>query len=169
MTIHSDHPFLPPEDQRDAVRRLRGRLGAAVTLWTAGAPGHDRAGLTVSSLMVAGGEHGRVLALLDPDSDLCERLEETGVGLVHVLGLRHRDLADVFAGVTPSPGGMWLVGEFEDTPDGPRLRGAVAWARVRLESARDVGWSREVTCVVDEVEFGDDEDPLLHHRGRYLR
>ena len=36
MTIHSEHPFLEPEAERDPVRRLRGRLGGAVTLWTAG-------------------------------------------------------------------------------------------------------------------------------------
>ena len=30
MTIHSTHPFEPGEGDRDAVRRLRGRLGTAV-------------------------------------------------------------------------------------------------------------------------------------------
>ena len=34
MTIHSGHPFADPEP--DPVRRLRGRLGGAVTLWTTG-------------------------------------------------------------------------------------------------------------------------------------
>ena len=34
MTIHSEHPFLDPD--ADPVRRLRGRLGGAVTLWTSG-------------------------------------------------------------------------------------------------------------------------------------
>lgn len=169
MTIHSDHPFLPPEEDRDAVRRFRGRLGTAVTLWTAGAAGHDRAGLTVSSLMVAAGEPARVLALLDPDSDLCERLEETGTATVHVLAARHRDLADVFAGVAPAPGGPWRGAAFTDTPDGPRLDGVLAWGRLALESVRDVGWSREVTCTLVEVGLGEDDEPLLHRRGRYLR
>ena len=72
MTIHPGHPFA--EDDPDPVRRFRGRLGAAVTLWTAGGAG-DRAGLTVTSLMVAGGDPGRVLALLDPDADLTARLD----------------------------------------------------------------------------------------------
>ena len=69
MTIHSSHPFLDPEGDRDPVRRLRGRLGGTVSLWTAGGP-DERAGLTVSSWLVAGGEPGRVLALLDPDDVL---------------------------------------------------------------------------------------------------
>ena len=32
VTIHSEHPFADPEPERDPVRRLRGRLGGAVTL-----------------------------------------------------------------------------------------------------------------------------------------
>ena len=39
VTIHSEHPFLEPESDRDPVRRLRGRLGGAVTLWTVGRRG----------------------------------------------------------------------------------------------------------------------------------
>ena len=52
MTIHTEHPFQDPDV--DPVRRLRGRLGGAVTLWTSGgasadrdAGGAARAGLTV--------------------------------------------------------------------------------------------------------------------------
>ena len=63
MTIHSTHPFADPDP--DPARRLRGRLGGAVSLWTAGEPEETRgwAGLTVSSLMLAGGEPARLLAL----------------------------------------------------------------------------------------------------------
>lgn len=166
MTIHSSHPF-PTAD--DPVRRLRGRLPSAVTLWTAGA-GADRAGLTVSSVMVAGGSPGRVLALLDPDADLTVQLEESGAALLHVLDARHRELADAFAGVTPAPGGAFRLGEFVDTGEGPRLAGVGALAVLRLEDARDVGWSRIVTCAVEDVSFEDvPGDPLVHHRGRYLR
>ena len=81
MTIHTTHPFLEPEGDRDPVRRLRGRLGATVSLWTAGSA-DARAGLTVSSWLVAGGEPGRVLALLDPDADLTDVLLGTGRGIV---------------------------------------------------------------------------------------
>ncbi|HYF71787.1 MAG TPA: flavin reductase, partial [Nocardioides sp.] len=67
MTIHSEHPFLDPDP--DPVRRFRGRLGGAVSLVTAGA-GRERAGLTVSSLLVANGDPAQVVMLVDPDSDL---------------------------------------------------------------------------------------------------
>lgn len=168
MTIHSDHPFLEPEAERDPVRRFRGRLGGAVTLWTSGS-GADRAGLTVSSLMVAGGEPARVLALLDPDSDLCERLLATGRAVVHLLAWEHRALADAFAGVAPAPGGPFRTSTFEETDHGPRLVTAPGSVLVRLESSREVGWSTEVTCTVGDVVIGEDTDPLVHRRGRYVR
>ena len=166
MTIHSGHPFADPEP--DPVRRLRGRVGGAVSLWTAGT-GRGRAGLTVTSLMVAGGEPGRVLALLDPDADLTARLADTGRGVVQLLSWRHRSLAEAFAGTAPAPGGAFRTGEFGDTPAGPRLADAETWASLDLEDARDVGWSRLVTCTVDEVVVGEDPEPLLHRRGRWLR
>jgi flavin reductase (DIM6/NTAB) family NADH-FMN oxidoreductase RutF len=168
VSIHSEHPFLGPD--RDPVRQLRGRLGGAVTLWTSGAPKDplDRAGLTVSSLLVAGGEPPRLLALLDPDSDLVAVLGETKRAVVSLLTWNDRDLAEAFAGTMPAPGGAFSLAGFEQTPWGPRLSRATTWAGVRLEATTEVGWSSLVTCVVEELTVGEGE-PLLHRRGRYQR
>lgn len=170
MTIHSEHPFLPPDDGRDPVRRLRARIGATVSLWTAG-QGIERAGLTVSSYLVAGGDPGRVVALLHPDSDLLERLEETGVAVVSILEWRHRDLADAFAGLMPAPGGPFRLAEWVETTWGPRLASADTWAGVRLDpvSRHDVGWSVLVEATIEHVEVGEAAHPLVHRRGRYER
>lgn len=165
MTIHSEHPFLDPEP--DPVRRWRGRLGGAVSLWTSG-EGAERAGLTVSSLMVANGDPARILGLVDPDADLLEALESTGRGLVQLLGWEHRAIADAFAGTAPAPGGLFRQADFEQTPWGPRLAGVGTWAGVTWESSSDVGWSRLVTCSIDEVAVGDDDAALVHRRGRYV-
>jgi flavin reductase (DIM6/NTAB) family NADH-FMN oxidoreductase RutF len=165
VTIHAEHPFRDPEP--DPVRRFRGRLGGTVSLWTAGA-GEERAGLTVTSFLVAAGEPARVLGLLDPDADLTGRLLSTHTAVVQLLAWEHRDLAEVFAGTAPAPGGMFRQAEFESTPWGPRLAGAASWAGVRLEERADVGWSALVTTVVEHLEVGDDE-PLRHRRGRYER
>lgn len=170
MTIHSSHPFLPPDDERDPVRQFRGRVGATVSLWTAGA-GVERVGLTVTSYLVANGEPARVVALLHEDSDLLERLEETGVAVVALLEWRHRELAEVFAGRFPAPGGPFRLAEWEDTPWGPRLVSAGAWVGVRLDPAsrHDVGWSVMVEAVIEHAEVADDGESLIHRRGRYGR
>lgn len=165
MTIHSSHPFADPEP--DPVRRFRGRLTGTVALITAGAA--NRAGLTVSSLMVANGEPARVLALVDPDSDLAAAVEETGRAIVQLLSWSHRDLAEAFAGTAPAPGGPFRTGEFTDTSWGPRLVDATSWAGVSLESAASVGWSNLLTLAVDDLTVGEDDEPLVHRRGRYVR
>lgn len=168
MSIHSEHPFLEPEHDRDPVRRLRGRLGGRVTLWTCGR-GPTRAGLTVSSVMLANGEPAHALALVDPDSDLAAELESTRTAVLQLLGWSHRDLADAFAGQAPAPGGVFRFGDWADTDWGPRLADVSSWAGVRLADAREVGWSLLLDCVVEHVEVGDENEPLVHRRGRYLR
>jgi len=167
VTIHSTHPFADAEP--DPVRRFRGRVGGTVSLWTAGDDA-SRAGLTVTSFLVAAGEEARVLALLDPDADLTETLVDTGRAVVQLLGRGDRDLAEMFAGQAPAPGGAFRQAEFVSTPWGPRLASARTWAGVRMEGTQSVGWSTLVTTVVEQVEIGVDEDaePLRHRRGRYV-
>jgi flavin reductase (DIM6/NTAB) family NADH-FMN oxidoreductase RutF len=162
MTIHSSHPFAA---ESDPVRRFRGRIGGAVSLWTAGS-GDDRAGLTVSSLMVANGDPGRVLGLLDPDAALTEVLGETARGVVQLLEWADRGLADAFGGVAPAPGGPFTLGTWTETSHGPALVDRTR-ALVALESARDVGWSVLVTARIEEIEMVEDRRPLEHRRGRY--
>ncbi|HEU5035958.1 MAG TPA: flavin reductase family protein [Nocardioides sp.] len=162
MTIHSSHPFADPEP--DPVRRFRGRLTGTVALMTSGT-----AGLTVSSLMVANGDPARVLALVDPDSDLAEEVGRTGHAVVQLLSWSHRDLAEAFAGTAPAPGGPFRTGTFEDTEWGPRLVDATTWAGTALEATVPVGWSTLLTLTVEVVTVGEDEEPLVHRRGRYVR
>lgn len=168
MTIHGEHPFQTPDAERDPARRLRGRLGGAVTLVTAG-EGAARAGLTVSSLMVAHGEPAHVLALVDPDSDLADRLRSTGRGVVQLLSWEHRDLAEAFAGVAPAPGGVFRLGSWQQTAWGPVLEGVSAWAGFVLASSPvEVGWSALVDGVIEEVHLDEPVEPLVHRRGRYV-
>jgi flavin reductase (DIM6/NTAB) family NADH-FMN oxidoreductase RutF len=170
VTIHSDHPFATPEGERDAARRLRGRLGGQVSLWTAGA-GRERAGLTVSSLMVAVSEPSYVLGLLDPDSDLADRLRDGADArcVVHLLEWRHHDLAERFAGQMPAPGGLFTADQWVETASGPRLADAETWAECVVVDIREVGWSIEVTSRIVSATLGVVDDALQHRRGRYLR
>lgn len=168
MTIHRSHPFTGPYEAPDEVRRLRGRIGGVVTLWTTGVDA-ARSGLTVSSVMVARGEEGRFLALVDPLSDFAEEFERNGRAVVHLLRWEHRELADVFAGLSPAPGGAFASADFVDESHGPRLATVGSWAQVERERAGEVGWSTLYTCRIVEAHVEDEVDPLVHRRGRYRR
>jgi 3-hydroxy-9,10-secoandrosta-1,3,5(10)-triene-9,17-dione monooxygenase reductase component len=168
VTIHSTHPFATPDGQRSPVRQLRGRLPAAVTLWTAADPDGGRVGLTVSSTVVVDGEPGRLIGLLDPESDLCELLERVGRYAVAPLRAEDGQLAEKFAGLMPAPGGAFRGHDWLDTPFGPVLAGVSGWAGCRVDRMRPLGWSVLVEATVEHIDITDSEPaPLVHHRGRY--
>ena len=168
-TIHDDHPFLDPEGDRHPVRRLRGRLGAPVTVVTAGSR-DDRVGLTISSLVVVEGEPPRLHFLLGDESRLWDRIRDHGSFVVHVLEYRHRPLAGRFAGSVPSPGGPFAGLEVIDGECGPELADVPTRARCRFDGGRPGdGGHVVVDGVIDVVELSDLEDPLVWFRGRYRR
>jgi 3-hydroxy-9,10-secoandrosta-1,3,5(10)-triene-9,17-dione monooxygenase reductase component len=161
--IHGTDPFATPEGQRSPVRRLRGRLASAVTLWTAAGP----AGLTVSSTLVADGDPPRLLGLVDEESDLWEAAKAAGRFAVTPLGSSHRQLADRFAGLAPAAGGLFAGDGWTDTPYGPVPADASAWAGCRLDGVRPYGWALLVEATVERVEILGEDEPLVHYRGRY--
>ncbi|MCW2639244.1 MAG: flavin reductase protein [Dactylosporangium sp.] len=163
MTISPSDPFATPDHLRSPVRRLRGRLPSAVTLWTAPGP----AGLTVSSTLVVDGDPGHVLGVLDEESDLWLAIEAAGRFSVALLTSEDRQLADRFAGLMPAPGGLFAGGGWRETGYGPVPAGRATWAGCRLDAARTVGWGLLVEATIETVELGDAEPPLVHYRGRY--
>ncbi|HET9647497.1 MAG TPA: flavin reductase [Microlunatus sp.] len=168
MTIHSEHPFLPPESGRDPLRRFRGRLAHPVTLWCAAGPA-SRAGWTVSSVLVADGEPPEVIGLLDEESDLAGLVGQTGSVAISLLRWEHRMLAEVFAGLAPAPGGPFRLGAWRETPWGPVLADAAGWLGVEVTDTADrLGWSVLLRgrCIQVEVD-PDATDVLTHLHGRY--
>jgi flavin reductase (DIM6/NTAB) family NADH-FMN oxidoreductase RutF len=165
VTIHTTDPFATPEPERSPIRRLRGRLVAPVTLWTAPGP----AGLTVSSMLVADGDPGRVLGLIDDESELWEAISATGRFAVSPLAAGQHRLADRFAGLAPAPGGQFAHGRWQETEYGPVPAGDVSWAGCRLDGARRCGWPMLVEGTISIVTIGADPvpGPLGHYRGRY--
>lgn len=163
MTIHTGDPFATPEDARSPVRRLRGRLPAAVTLWTAPGP----AGLTVSSTLVIDGEPGSVFGVIDDESDLWSAVEAAGTFAVTALTPADRQLADRFAGLLPAPGGLFRdAAAWRSTPYGPVPLAHPTWAGCRVVDANPVGWGLLVRGELVDIGIGDAE-PLVHYRGGY--
>ncbi|OLB64888.1 MAG: flavin reductase [Actinobacteria bacterium 13_2_20CM_2_72_6] len=163
MSIHHTDPFATPEGDRSPLRRLRGRLASPVTLWTAPGP----AGLTMSSTLVVDGRPGRVLGLVDDESDLWAAIEDAGRFAVLPLRPEHRQLADRFAGLMPAPGGLFANGDWRETDFGPVPADAGTWAGCRLDTARPYGWALLLEGTVEQVEVGAADEPLVHYRGRY--
>lgn len=165
MTIHSDHPFMPPEGDRDPLRRFRGRLPAPVTVWATGV-GRDRRGFTVSSMLIADGDPGMVAGLIDEDSDFADALDE--VFTVNILTLEHVTMAEAFAGIGPAPGGPFTLGTWQQTAWGPVLEGGAGWLGARLTSGerRHLGWGLLVEAGIELVEVGD-AAAMAHLRGAY--
>jgi 3-hydroxy-9,10-secoandrosta-1,3,5(10)-triene-9,17-dione monooxygenase reductase component len=161
--IHSTDPFAVPDQDKSEVRRLRGRLAAPVTLWTTPGP----AGLTVSSMLIADGDPGRVLGLIDEESDFWDAAEAAGRFAVIPLTPADRQLADRFAGLMPAPGGLFATGDWTSTEYGPVPAHAGTWAGCRLEVSRPVGWALLVEGVIETVSAGPALAPLVHYRGRY--
>ena len=161
--IHHRDPFATPEDQRSVVRRLRGRLAAPVTVWTTVGP----AGLTVSSVLVADGKPGRILGLIDEESDFWEAAAAGGRFAVIPLTPADRQLADRFAGLMPAPGGPFATGAWAETGYGPVPEHLSTWAGCRLVDSRPCGWALLVEAIIETIEMGTTSAPLIHHRGGY--
>ncbi|GGK32851.1 hypothetical protein GCM10010124_27030 [Pilimelia terevasa] len=162
--IHRGDPFATPEADRSPVRRLRGRLAAGITVWTAYGP-RGPVGLTVSSTVVADGEPARLLGLVDDESALWDGLT-AGRFAVAVLAAADRQVADRFAGLMPAPGGPFREGDWVETGYGPVPVGAT-WAGCRVDGTRPYGWALLVEATVEVAELGASLPPLVHYRGRY--
>jgi 3-hydroxy-9,10-secoandrosta-1,3,5(10)-triene-9,17-dione monooxygenase reductase component len=170
VTIHATDPFATPDDARSPVRQLRGRLPAAVTIWTAYGRDDRPAGLTVSSTVVVEGDPGHVLGVLDEESELYEAVRSSGRFAVQVLRDGDGQLSDRFAGLLPAPGGLFADGVWERSEFGPIRRGLTTWAGCALTQARPLGWGLLVEATLDRIVLGEDAVPaLVRYRGRYLR
>jgi 3-hydroxy-9,10-secoandrosta-1,3,5(10)-triene-9,17-dione monooxygenase reductase component len=164
--VHYTDPFATPADQRTPARRLRGRLASAVTVWTSGGPS-TRAGLTISSLVVAEGSPSVVMGLMTDTSSLWESIDRTHAFVVHILGENDRVIADRFAGLRPSPGGVFAGLDLEDTEWGPALAAFADRVYCRFSDAAEAGYQRLVSGEIERVELGDLTEPLVYFRGRY--
>ena len=162
MTVHNEHPFLPPPEARDRVRQLRGRLAAPVTIVTAGEDG-----MTASAVLVVEGDPPRLVVTINELADFREAAEQTRRFVLHVAGQDHRHLSDRFAEIAPSPGGLFHGLTTIDTEWGPRISGFETWAGCTLETTFTVGYQLLLVGMIEHLEVGELDDPLIYFRGRY--
>src|SRR4029453_828981 len=164
--IGNQPPFAVPPERRDPARRLRGRLVAPVTVWTAGHPSTG-AGLTVSSVLVAEGQPARLLGLIDPTSAFWDAMQEARAFVVHVLAADDRSLAERFSEVRPPVRGPFDRLEGAESPWGRVLEGRRPRAACRLAGSVPVGHAELVEGVIEQLELPDLDDPLAYLHGSY--
>ena len=162
MTIHNEHPFLPPPEARDRARQLRGRLAGPVTIVTAGDDG-----MTASAVLVLEGSPPRLLVGINEIADFHDAVKATQKFVVHIALQEHRPLSDRFAEIAPSPGGLFAGLEVTQTAWGPLIAGFANWAGCRLENTHHIGWQVLVVGEIEHLEVAEIDDPLLYFRGRY--
>jgi flavin reductase (DIM6/NTAB) family NADH-FMN oxidoreductase RutF len=169
VTIHHSHPFSVGEQDRNPLRRFRGRMASPVSIWAATANG-TRAGWTLSSFLVADGDPAEAIGLIDEESPLADVLADTATLTINLLGWKQRALADAFAGVAPAPGGPFGHAAWQNSDWGPVLEGSLGWIGARLKPDPDhAGWGLLLRAVVEKVEIQSDptDDVLCYVRGRY--
>ncbi len=155
-------------------------MPAAVTVWlapgdeapAAGRLGMYRAGmgtvgLTVSSLVVAPGEPGRLAGVVNPTTDLGDLFASGSATAftVHILGRGQRALARHFAGDVPAPQGELRV---EAGAAGLAIAGVSDRIYCHKATCHPFGWSLLVEAEVQAVELGERQVPLAWWSGAFV-
>ena len=76
-------------------------------------------------------------------------------------------MAEVFAGLRPSPGGLFASTSTTPSKWGPLLDDLPDRLFCSLESRAESGYAGVLVGLVDDVELSDIDDPLVHFRGTY--
>ena len=137
-----------------------------VTIVTSSGSGGP-AGLTVSSLVIAEGDPGVVYLLVGPTTELYDALIDSSCFVVHICEAAHREIADVFAGTRPSPGGVFSGRDLQYEDHGPVLAEIKDRIYCTVIARREESYSVLVTGIIDRVEMGNLLKPLSFFRGRY--
>ena len=120
-----------------------------------------------ADVLVAEGEPSRLVALVGEATDLWFAIEQSGSFVLHVLGVGDRQISDRFAGIRPSPGGLFVGLDVEDGPWGPTIRTLGTRAHCRLERSVETGFHQLVTGLIDQIDLEVLDQPLVYYRGRY--
>ena len=175
------------DPQRAPLRRRRGRpqtrcggsagrMVSPVSVWTALGEGR-RAGWTVSSFLVADGEPGEVVGVVDEDSDLGELLTAARGPSRRVRRQPARPGSSASwptrsPGQAPAPGRGVPAGGVDGVGRGARSSlGSAGWIGARLTAGRPATPAGACSCAatVEHVELptAGGDGLLTHVRGRY--
>ncbi len=160
------NPFATPADKRTPVRQLRGRLAAGVSVWTSTSSEGPR-GLTVSSMVLSEGEPSQTIGLINDTSGFYEALRQSSRFVVHLLPAEASRIADIFAGLFPSAGGVFADVLSSESEWGPVLTDFGDRAYCSLIDVVPAGYQMLVRGAIEKIELSGLDDPLVYFRGKY--
>jgi len=150
----------------EELRALIRRAPASVAVLTVDT-GHDRLGLTVSSLQSLSIEPPLVGVSIAHEAAVHELLREAGGFAVSLLAGGQEWLAQHFARGVP-PIGMWHgIATEEGAGAAPLLAGALGSLECRLVAEHAVGDHTLFVGEVESVRLGASAPPLVYHDGTY--
>jgi flavin reductase (DIM6/NTAB) family NADH-FMN oxidoreductase RutF len=160
-------PLPPVSDDLEAFKQAFRRHAAGVAIVTARDAAGSPVGFTATSLASLAAVPPLATFNMARSASSWPAIESTEHVVIHLLGLRNRDLAAKMAG----PAAERFSGDhWEDGPHGvPLLRGVTAWMSGRIVERFPVHANAVVVVQVEQGDVGSDDDALLYHDRRYLR
>ncbi|MFF5534154.1 flavin reductase family protein [Streptomyces cinerochromogenes] len=155
---------------QEEFRRVLGSFASGVTVITApaadGEPGP--AGFACQSFSSLSLEPPLVCFMVGRSSTTWPRIARAGVFCVNVLGAGQEELCRGFA---VSGGDKFAGVAYDPAPvsGAPRLDGAAAWIDCTVHAVHTGGDHLIVVGRVDALGADGPEEPLLFHRGRFVR
>lgn len=144
------------------------RVAGHVAVVTTRGPDGIRRGLTATAFCSLTAEPPSVIACVNRETWVGSMLPESDLFCVNVLGSRHRDVAEAFAGIGSAIGeerfraGHWRVG----STGAPVLDGAIAAFDCSVDGILIRSTHLLVVGAVQEVTVGDPGDRPLIYVGR---
>jgi len=151
----------------EASRKVMGHFATSVTIITTANKEGTPYGLTVSSFTSVSMDPLLVVVCLDNQLSGLTSFKESGKFGVNILAEDQKDLADHFA----RPGTDRSEGPYVTGKTGvPLLKGVLARMECEIFTLYPGG---DHTLILGEVQWAEvlqpEKDPLLSHRGRYVR
>jgi flavin reductase (DIM6/NTAB) family NADH-FMN oxidoreductase RutF len=151
---------------REELRPFMRRAPAGVAVITVNT-GHEKLGLTVSSLLSVSLDPPLLAISIAREAAMHELLREAGGFTASLLAGGQEWLAQHFARGVP-PIGMWHGVDTEEGDRGaPLLAGALGWVECRLVAEHETGDHTLFVGEVESVRLGAPAPPLVYLDGTY--
>ena len=149
-----------------AFRQSFRRHAAGVAIITALTPDGTPVGFTATSVASLSAVPPLATFNIARSASSWPAIAETDRVVIHMLGVRNRDVAQKLAGDNAQrfDGDHWYEGPYGL----PVIKGVTSWMVGRIVERIPVHNNAVVVVQIEEGQVGEDDDALLYHERRYL-